>query len=920
MYSSADSGSTWTSLSTPTDYTLNSAGTEVVLTTGIAPNVFIKIMRRTPYLDEYVNFQSSSLLTADQLNTAEMFSMYVDQELSDWLGSITGGGSPGDLLELDNLDDVTIISPVDWDQLTFDATSQQWVNKSPTEITEATVGLDDLADATITNPVNWDQLTFDSTSQQWVNKSPTEITETTVGLDDLKGVALTGPADKDVLRFNGIDQWVNVPTRDVADQDAGTPAWGDDAQATAGAIARRHDNIVSPTLPPAAPYQEGKFWFQDDVNKTLSVWNGTGWTSITSGGTFTTQPKIIYVDASNGDDSFDGHRIISPKLTIKAAVEQANADTSFGDGSIILVAPGVYQETFPITITAQNLSIVGQSIRSVFVHPTTATEEETMFLCDSGTYINGMSFAGLKASGTRGAAGSVDPDPVYGLPPNQGWVAAFRTGCTIRKSPYIQNCTVFSDSNIDNDNFDPNNLTGGTGGDITSDPCGGGIYCDGNAPLATSPLRSFVVDSFTNINLDGPGILIANNGYVQAVSYFSTFCHYQLKVITGGSGNLTACTTDFGRYGLIADGKSSTELFSGATSGTYNGYTGVPGAYVPGDVAITVTGLTTGWTTNQPGTTMLMEIGSELYPILSVTPVSGASSVVTVLNPSPNNKAVNLGLNPGAVSDGTAVKFYLRSQISTSGHTFEYVGAANGTDYRAAPWLGGIPDTTKQAIQLGGSGSNAQYNSGAVYLSSTDENGRFQIGIGGDALLVDQRTGQITLPVGAVSSSVESDLDPTLGADLYVNGKKIRGGRSSNPVGDVVLEVDGASAFRLESTSAVQVPVGTEAQRPATPEAGMIRFNSDADKYESYDGTNWGSLVGGDIGTAPENIPINGYLGRQAFVDEVGTLRPYFASSGFYSAPQTGGDIQFRYVSDTEVTLVMKGLDGTIRSTTLTLS
>ncbi len=803
----------------------------------------VKIQRRTLLSQQEVQWQDGSYIIAEDLNTSEKQSLYLDQELHDWLNEITGGGAgPGDFVDLDNLGDVTI----------------------------------------------------------------------------------TNPEDKNVLRYDDTtDQWVNVPSRDVADQDAGTPAWDDAAQATAGAIARRHDNIVSPTLPPAAPYQEGKFWFQNDADKTLSVWNGTGWISITSGGTFTTQPKIIYVDSSNGNDSDDGHRIISPKLTIKAAVEQANADTSFGDGSIILIAPGVYQETFPITITAQNLSIVGQSIRSVFVHPTTATEEETMFLCDSGTYINGMSFAGLKASGTRGAAGSVDPDPVYGLPPSQGWVARFRTGSVIRKSPYIQNCTVFSDSNIDNDNFDPNNLTGGTGGDITSSPCGGGIYVDGDAPASNSPLRSFVIDSFTNINLDGPTLLISNSGYCQAVSFFSTFAAYHCKTISGGSANLTACTTDFGRYGLIADGKSSTELISGVTSGTYNGYTGTSGAYVPGDVAITVTGLTTTWTTNQPGTTMLMEIGSELYPILSVTPVSGNSSVVTVLNPSPNNKAVNLGLNPGAVSNGTAVKFYLRSQISTSGHTFEYVGAVHGTDYRAAPWLGGIPDTTKQAIQLGGSGSNSQYNGGAVYLSSTDENGRFQVGIGGDALLVDQRTGQITLPVGAVSSSVESDLDPTLGGDLYVNGKKIKGGRSSNPVGDVVLEVDGTSTFKLESTSAVQVPAGTTAQEPASPGVGMIRFNTEDEEYQGWNGTEWDALGGLDpalIGTSPSQIPVNGYLGKQAFVDEVGTLRPYFASGGFYSAPQTGGDIQFRYVSDTEVQLVMKGLDGTIRSTTLTLS
>ncbi len=163
--------------------------------------------------------------------------------------------------------------------------------------------------------------------------------------------------------------------------------------------------------------------------------------------------------------------------------------------------------------------------------------------------------------------------------------------------------------------------------------------------------------------------------------------------------------------------------------------------------------------------------------------------------------------------------------------------------------------------------------------------------------------------------NVSEDTTPQLGGSLDVNGNSI----VSVSNGNITLAPNGTGEVDIDSTTAIIVPVGTEAQRPATPEAGMIRFNSDTDKYESYDGTNWGSLVGGDIGTAPENIPINQYLGKQAFVDEVGTLRPYFPTGSFYSAPQTGGDIQFRYVSDTEVQLVMKGLDGTIRSSVVAL-
>jgi hypothetical protein len=163
--------------------------------------------------------------------------------------------------------------------------------------------------------------------------------------------------------------------------------------------------------------------------------------------------------------------------------------------------------------------------------------------------------------------------------------------------------------------------------------------------------------------------------------------------------------------------------------------------------------------------------------------------------------------------------------------------------------------------------------------------------------------------------NVSEDTTPQLGGSLDVNGNSI----VSVSNGNITLAPNGTGEVDIDSTTAIIVPVGTEAQRPATPEAGMIRFNSDTDKYESYDGTDWGSLVGGDIGTAPENIPVNGYLGKLAFVDEVATLRPYFPTGSFYSAPQTGGDIQFRYVSDTEVQLVMKGLDGTIRSSVVAL-
>ena len=76
-----------------------------------------------------------------------------------------------------------------------------------------------------------------------------------------------------------------------------------------------------------------------------------------------------------------------------------------------------------------------------------------MFEVNSGSYLANLTFTGMKASGTRGESGSLWTNATYGLPATQGWNVAFYAGATIVKSPYIQNCTNFSDSEIDNSNL-----------------------------------------------------------------------------------------------------------------------------------------------------------------------------------------------------------------------------------------------------------------------------------------------------------------------------------------------------------------------------------------------------------------------------------------------------------------------------------
>ena len=71
-----------------------------------------------------------------------------------------------------------------------------------------------------------------------------------------------------------------------------------------------------------------------------------------------------------------------------------------------------------------------------------------------------------------------------------------------------------------------------------------------------------------------------------------------------------------------------------------------------------------------------------------------------------------------AVADNTVVSFHQYSQIQSSAHNFEWIGA--GININAAlPYLGGEPNSANQAVALDG---------GKVYFTGTDQQGDFRIG------------------------------------------------------------------------------------------------------------------------------------------------------------------------------------------------
>ena len=55
---------------------------------------------------------------------------------------------------------------------------------------------------------------------------------------------------------------------------------------------------------------------------------------------------------------------------------------------------------------------------------------------------------------------------------------------------------------------------------------------------------------------------------------------------------------------------------------------------------------------------------------------------------------------------------------------------------------------------------------------------------------------------------------------------------------------DSAGSLSITGTGYVDIPAGTTAQRPGSPNTGMLRFNTNFERYEGYDGSSWGSLGG----------------------------------------------------------------------------
>lgn len=184
-------------------------------------------------------------------------------------------------------------------------------------------------------------------------------------------------------------------------------------------------------------------------------------------------------------------------------------------------------------------------------------------------------------------------------------------------------------------------------------------------------------------------------------------------------------------------------------------------------------------------------------------------------------------------------------------------------------------------------------------------------GIAGSDLILAGASGQ--------NVEVSGNLDVT-GNEVISGGLTVTG----NTTLDAGLNVNGLASFN--TTSAVKIPVGTTGQRPGTPVAGQIRYNSTLDQAEVYSGTEW-KAVGGSPFDASGGVitTIDGYKIHTFTVS--GTFTPSLtkegkvevlvvgaggAGSGFspHGGGGGGGDVKTGFVSIAKGTAPMSVVVG----------
>ena len=235
----------------------------------------------------------------------------------------------------------------------------------------------------------------------------------------------------------------------------------------------------------------------------------------------------------NGVDTNPGDHPNFAFATLSTALSAAQ---TAGGNNLIMIMPGEYTETFPLTIPA-NTTVKGSGIRTVSIMPDTSSQSQDAFLLNNNTTVSDLTIRNFYSPGY-----------------------AFRFANNINvttKSPYIHNVTVITAGSVTSGS-DPRGFDAGD--------AGRGALVDGSVVNAASNQASMLFNAVTLITPGVDAVTMTNGVRVEFIDSFSYFANRSLYATNGSLGfanlgvkfgaevRVIASASVYGNYGAVADG------------------------------------------------------------------------------------------------------------------------------------------------------------------------------------------------------------------------------------------------------------------------------------------------------------------------------------------------------------------------------
>ena len=247
---------------------------------------------------------------------------------------------------------------------------------------------------------------------------------------------------------------------------------------------------------------------------------------------FASSENSLYVSTA-GSDYNDGK---TPGTALRSIERACNVARSNPNLSVVKVYPGTYYEDGEIEVPP-NTAVVSEGGQFVTdIHTTPGNEEVNMFLANSGSYIQGFGFRGLRLDSLEN--------------PTKGFAVAFAPNALIVRSPYVRDSSQVS-------NFTPENIAApvdpANGNPLVGN--GGGVLLADRSVLNPNSIYPYMLAfGATPRTPNGIGYCAKNGAGINGISSITIFSRISFLAINGGQVTLNNSGTQFGDISMKATG------------------------------------------------------------------------------------------------------------------------------------------------------------------------------------------------------------------------------------------------------------------------------------------------------------------------------------------------------------------------------